>query len=72
MANEDKVEFRLLVFYEANKVHFIMVRSGKKRSMTFQMEEGQIRESRLLETFHWNSGTILAARNSNVVHSLRC
>lgn len=72
MANEDKAEFRLLVFYEANKVHFIMVRSGKKSSMTFQVEEGQIRESRLLETFYWNSGTILATRNSNVVHSLRC
>lgn len=53
MANEDKAECHLLVFYEAKKVHFTMVRNGKKPSMTFQMEEGQIRETRLLETFHW-------------------
>ena len=37
MANQDKAERLLLVFYEANKVHFTVVRNGKKTSMAFQM-----------------------------------
>ena len=37
MANQDKAERHLLVFHEANKVHFTVVRNGKTPSMTFQM-----------------------------------
>lgn len=41
MANQDKAERLLLVFYEANKVHFTVVRNGKKTSMAFQMCRGR-------------------------------
>lgn len=72
MANQDKAERHLLVWWGKQSSFY----SGQKWKETFHgisnVEEGEIRETRLLETFHWNSGTILATRNSNVVRSLRC